>query len=746
MNRRCRAFLVAIAAALSLGLARAQAITPSKIGTTPTAPIATSVMRAAHGIASVDGELWAVGPDYKACFHAGGVEFHPVLGGDAPRNFPFAFELEAIHRGDAALIERTSAVSPQLGADGVVHFARGLGIDERYEACVDGLEQSFVFRERPHGSGDLVVRGRVASELRALAGEHEALEFTLPAWGGVSVGAVTGVDARGRTTAGRLRWDGTALELVLPGDFVDAATYPLVLDPKIGTVFLVASTNLDEGEPDVAFDATYQRYLVVWHRKVSATDYDIVGQLVNAAGILTGNVIPLEVSSAVSATFPTVANVRTSSRFLVAWSQYATTNQDIYARAVALPLGGVSNLLPVLATAANEFTPVACGERTTVDDEAYIVCKRDGLGIVGIRVLVPTGADPLVIAANTLVADDNAYRPAISKSFGDGGRALIVYNYLFAAGDTDLYALLVNRDGAVLVPTTPFATTLDSESEPAVDGDGTNFMVAFSHKPNPSGDAEIEVRRVTYNAPTLSFGPFVPLTNDALNQSLPAIAWTPGKAFVAWTHPYPLDPLDVDVYAVGVGSSDCKICEGQFTLDLSGTWDTTPSLASQYSGGGLGDQVFATWYSGEILTFLEKTNVKAQLLEAFGPGGAVVDLGGGCGGGGVANVLNGLTAGNPNFAIEVSGAESQATIGFLFVAAGAVPLVCGSCSVILSGAQFPVPLFNGGATKALPIPCDANILGVDVVAQWVVFPTSASPCSLFGSASASNRLRLTVGQ
>ena len=39
-----------------------------------------------------------------------------------------------------------------------------------------------------------------------------------------------------------------------------------------------------------------------------------------------------------------------------------------------------------------------------------------------------------------------------------------------------------------------------------------------------------------------------------------------------------------------------------------------------YSGGSPGDQVFLTWYSGVLGAGLEQTNVKGQLLEAFGRG------------------------------------------------------------------------------------------------------------------------------
>ncbi|TAJ14484.1 MAG: hypothetical protein EPO68_12765 [Planctomycetota bacterium] len=747
MDRLRRAF----ACNLTLAVLAAASFAQGGAAARAAAPPTLSVLRASHGISRIDGELWALGPDYKARIDARGVEFTPALGSGAPRNFPLALALESIRRTEAVSIDLGAA--PRRGAedadDDTALYERAPGITERYEARVDGLEQSFVFAQRPRGDGDLVVRLRVASELAAPLGEHETLAFTTPRWGGVRIGAVTGVDANGATAPGRLRHDGAALELVLPAAFVDAAAYPLVLDPSIGTSFFVANTASNESVPDVAYADGSQRYLVVWKRHTSTIDGDIYGQLVNTVGTLTGNTIALETSASVNATNPSAAYVVASSRFLVAWQQQAgAADLDVHARSVVMPGGTTSSATPIFSVvAAAERDPVVCGERTQSTDEAYVVCKRDGTGIAGARVLVAVGAAPVLITSQNLVTDNNAFRPTIAKSFGDTGHALVVYSYNFGGGDIDLYALLVNHNGATVVQTTPFATTLDGEWDPALDGDGANFIVAYTHVPLPSGsgDAEIKVRRVTHTAPTLTMGPLIPLTNDLLDQRLPAVAWTPGKAFVAWEHGT-TSATNYDVYAYGIGTSDCKLCEILFPFDLSATWDAAPSMASQYAGGSAGDQVFATWYSGVLGSGLEQTNVKGQLLEAFGPGGAVVDLGGACGNGGVTELASPLTAGNPEFAIRLSPAIAPATVAFLFISAAATPFTCGTCAVALGGAQFPVPVIPATEVKkVLPIPCDANIVGIQVDAQWVVFPSSVSPCPIFGSASASNRLRLTVG-
>jgi hypothetical protein len=54
-----------------------------------------------------------------------------------------------------------------------------------------------------------------------------------------------------------VRVAGDRLELALPAAFVDGARQPLTLDPLLGTAFQIAiGTSNDDGEPDVAYDAT----------------------------------------------------------------------------------------------------------------------------------------------------------------------------------------------------------------------------------------------------------------------------------------------------------------------------------------------------------------------------------------------------------------------------------------------------------------------------------------------------------
>jgi hypothetical protein len=702
-------------------------------------------MRAAHGAALVDGQLWGGGTDYKVLFRDGGFELTPALGRAAPRNFPLAFELESIERGGVPVLAPDGRSPAELGEDGVVRYAHAGGIEERYELRADGVEQSFVFTEPLPGTGELVVRGRLASDLAAPLGEHSQLEFRVPELGGVRFGAVAGLDARGQTAPGSLRYDGAAIELVLPAAFVDRAAYPLVLDPLIGSAFdIPGSGDHDESRPDVAYDNGTGLYLVVWQREFSATDFDIHGQRVLTSGALTGGLIFVENASNTYATSPTVAYVALTRHFLVAWQEKTTGSYNIVSRAVNGPDGALSSPLTLASSSADEFDADAGGERTTADDDVLVVWERQDAGIYGAQVTVPVTGNPFIVGNFTITTDSRAYRPAISKSGGDDGRLLVAYNLLYAAGDVDVYVALLDRNGALMDGPQGLVTSVDSESEPDVDGDGDTWIVAYVR--SSGSDSEVYCQRLLFNgfSSTLLYSTSAAITSDSVNQYNPAVAWTPGKTFVAWQHEF--DLFNSDVYVRGIDPNDCGTCEATLPLDASTLWEGVPKLASQYSGGSTGDQVLATWYSGISTLFgIDSADIEAQRLEAFG-GGSVVNMGGGCGGGGSISTSGAVAAGNPSFKVLVSGADPLATLGLLVVKVPTAMYSCGACSVMLAPSQFSVPLFAGAGSQTVPLPCDLGLVGAQLDTQWVVLPTLTVACPVFGNLGVSNRLRLTIGQ
>lgn len=140
-------------------------------------------------------------------------------------------------------------------------------------------------------------------------------------------------------------------------------------------------------------------------------------------------------------------------------------------------------------------------------------------------------------------------------------------------------------------------------------------------------------------------------------------------------------------------------------------------------------------------------DVKAQALEAFGAGGMVTNLGGGCGAGGFGYTTGVAAAGNTQFALQLAGADPVTTFAFLNLRIGpplAVP--CGPCAVLLPQWIFAVQVQNGSGSIPLPLPCNAGLVGAGIGAQWLVpkQPTQPGPCP-YGYFF-SNVLHTTIGQ
>ncbi len=57
---------------------------------------------------------------------------------------------------------------------------------------------------------------------------------------------------------------------------------------------------------------------------------------------------------------------------------------------------------------------------------------------------------------------------------------------------------------------------------------------------------------------------------------------------------------------------------------------------------------------------------------------------------------------------------------------------------------FVVPVAAGDASFPLVVPCDAQLLGVQLEYQWILVGTSSSPCPLLPNFSGSDRRLVTL--
>jgi hypothetical protein len=693
------------------------------------------VVNCRAGLHHVDGELWGGATTYKVCFGAHGFEFTPAFGPSAPRNYPLRFELDSIGRDGAEVAPAAATPRP----DGLrVEYDRGVAV-ERYDLGPDAMEQSFVFAKRPAGRGDLIVRGRLRTDLR-VAPDAGGLRFEEPGIGSFRMGRVTGIDAGGVRADGEVRYADGTVELVLPAAFVDRAALPFVLDPTFGSssVVSVPASSADTS-PQAAFDATNNCYLVIWANRVSATDADVHGQRVSATGVLLGSRLLIWNSTA-SESEPSVANVNVSNAFVVV----AARGSDIVGRAVTAAAGSLMPGTVIVGGADRQTSPSIGGDvRVGLSLTGNATCTwvnstANALQACGIAVNPDLSLSPSA-TVNTFAVGTQPNRPRISKSGGATGRHAIVFGAILGVlGQSQPWGLVVDAAGTPLAPLVPLdAATSVPFARIEVDGDGTHWVAAYEADANVSGG--VLTRRAALS--------FVPGLGQLLNMAgntrsvpgrsliAPSVAWTGGSAVV------PHIQMDF-VSSSGVAGVDsiepsrCSDCEGIQALNAITSTSTTAACATS-SAGGSPDEAL-------LLYGVDRNNgdIVAQLWRS--EDGAVTNLGGGCGAGGQAHASC-VRVGNWRFAHQLRGAAPGAG-ALLLQSFGQESDACGPCRRIpaLSGAvaQFAVVDSIGAADIAAGIRNVATLRGLQIVEQWLVL-SPAPRCASFGI-DMSNALRLVI--
>ncbi len=706
----------------------------------------------AYGVGLVDGELRAASLSYGARFDSGSIEVTPRLGKTAPKDYPLRVSLWSIHRGphEVLLAASSNAPAPQL-VDESVLYHHGDGIVERYDVRADGVKQSVVFAERPAGVGDLVVRYSVVTDLECASAEHaDELHFRAGDLGGIVIGTVIGIDARGRRVQGHMAFDGEQLELVLPHAFVETATYPLELDPLFGAQ-LNTGSSFDDTRPDIAYDATTNIYGVVFEFPGPTVHFQRHDAFTGVR--LGGGIVA---NGAGSQSRPQIASINQSDRFLVVWEDTGSGTSDIKCRAIRA-IDGVQSLpVTIAATALDELAPDVGGDAFANQDlEALVVWQEVGVGIRGVQVTVAAMGDP-VVTGSVVMLDPmlGSTNPTISKSGGvdpsNGGRYVVAWEADF--GGTSLIGFVgVDRDLNLLTAPSYTAGGVGPDN-PDVDGDGTQFLLVFQALEGPApAKSDIWGQALEFCTAGTSLCAPAPsaLANGAGDDEAdPATAFLGAMFAVAWSDANTGSLTDYQIAVTNVVPGTSQLCG---SLDYSGPTtlfhNKRPAICAKRSGGADSDDALITFERQENST--GNSTLQSERYQSF-TGGPVTQVPGvgGCGTGGVGDVNGPFAVGNSEFQLTLRTADPAAPVAFLAfdTTMGAV-ITCGSCTLINPHVVSPLfPVINGDADAPLPLPCDVIFLGFTMDVQWLVFtPVPATPpCSLFPFISSSNAIRMVM--
>jgi len=728
---------------LALALATTIAQTPCQSPTTRPARTGDPAVLGTGfaGVAESEGRLLGVARSYRATFGARDVTFEPALGKHAPQAASWRVGLHSVRRGEHETLATADKNVERTHDRRRVDYHWD-GIIERYETRPEGIEQSFVFATRPAGEGDLIVRLAIDTTLpRARDGE---IAWRNDRGGGVTLGAVTGIDAAGNRCRGDVRFFGDDIELLLPASFIDGASYPMVLDPLIATA-IEALAGADCDYPDVAYDAYTQSYCVVWTQFFGGGVTGVVGSVFTANPL--ANAYAFSVNQPGDEANVRVCNIAGTGLYVMIWVNYSGSQSSISGLAFE----------PIQAQATSVFTvygpgqveqPILSGEATLYDDDCLVAWLDGTYGLLGCSLEIDqqlqVGATPVI-----QIAGGNVAEPAFSKQGGAIGLHMLTWVDRPPGQPGWVRAQVVDHD---MNPVGPGAWIQNGAQDcgwPAVDGDGFRFLFTWEEQEtlNPSA-TDIRGRVVTVSpAGITTLGGITDLVDYPGDLDIaPDVTMLGDKFGLVFMGQNPASPFFDDCYFKAIATNGTPI-GAELRLDLTPGTDYAYEHTPRLIGHRAGDP--ATGSDGGLVVFADQSlstadsDVGLQQVTAMGAGGVVIDQGGGCGPGGLATGTGPFALGNAQFQCELFGAEALA-IPFLLFALPAPPQACGVCTYVQPMAAQFVANTAGHAAATVPLPGDPGLVGVAIDFQFASFGVNYVGCPSGPGVAASNIVRATL--
>lgn len=665
---------------------------------------------------------WSGG--YLASIAADGFVFTPVLGNAAPTTQTWSFRITEFGRGaDLAAVGTECTATTAAKA---VHFDRG-GLTESYTVRSDGVKQDFVFDVLPSGIGDLRVRGEVVTTLPAGEVTADGMRFELPGIGGVAIGAVLGMDANGEQATGSMEFANGRIEFRLPAAFVDRAALPLRLDPLIGTIAYKAF-GPDITTLDAACAEDGVTWAIVWERRISATNGDVMGTVwANGSFHVGSTTID---SSTVDATAPRIAALHGSNQWLVVHGHGTSVRMLGWDYDSDVVRGNAAIL-----TTSGQY-PVVGGDSRNTGTVAMVAWADPVADEVRLCPVTVPLSGPLAPGTTYTVSSSYANgRLDISRTGGAAGRWLVAYprnvgstlvrNNLFAR----TWTLATSSFGAVQT-----ILAVGGDYQVSVDGDGARWLAAYQVTEAGSTARDIFARPLYMAGSSLRLGLESPIAEvSTIDESAPSVAWLGESALVAYTTQ--TAGTDLLCRALSVEPNTCATCEGRFDLNSPAS-DRIARVGSYSLDGTFPGQGLCIWQGRTTST----STMPAICAHAFlAADGAVTDLGGGCGAGGTLTAACALSP-TLGFSLILRGAAANATTFFClgFDSAGGT---CGPCALRLDpfDAVIGVTTTNSLGENNTSLQIVAGMVGRQFVSQWFTVGTNCA-----AAFDLSNGIRVTI--
>lgn len=659
-----------------------------------------------------DGSVWAKGRTYKMEFAAGATRFFPVLGRRAPYNFPLGLRLvEVTDAGDPVPI--WSGATPQRDGD-TIAFEHGC-VREVWRLELNEAEQDFVFAPGAL-RGEVRVRLAVETPLQVPV-KHQGggLFFAAADLGGVFYGDALVYDGEGQRLALPVAYCDGHLEITVPAAFTARARGAITVDPLVRALVVDNSAG-QQDDPHVAYEAGAGVWLVVYTEEVALNDRDIISRRLNAAGTVLEEVaVSLTADDSVG---PDVAANHGARQFLIVWQDSNLISSQIKARTRDAASTQQGATLTLIGSALGNVFDVQVGGASEAGATQYFAVWVDarvaGTVIQGCRISTSGIAGSPLTVANYVAR--SAFLPAISKSSGPGQRWVTVFRTR-GLQDEDISGVAIGGSGTVIGSTVTLSSPGQVPADPAVAGDGNEFLAVWE---GDSNNGDIHGRRLRITSSLVPTGGILNLTaaepGTALStrQFLPQVAWQGCR----YAYSYHEGATGLRAAAVVPTNNSVAFVEGHVALATTNLAALRSSIASVEEGGEA--------FVGKALVVYGRADIEGAIYDSVHPGGGITTLATGCGGirfePGIA--ATGVPALGGSFSVSI-------TVGSdlpLLMIGTPVPPV----ALCAAGCQLAVnPLINvAGASVTLPVPCDGHLLlgRVAIQGAQVILSAATTAC------------------
>jgi len=506
--------------------------------------------------------------------------------------------------------------------------------------------------------------------------------------------------------------------------------------------------SFSDTNPDIAYDPNTDVYAHVFEGfNASNNNYQIRLKLFDAktsSGISGGDI---QMAGGTSKMLnPCVGYIAKTGMFLVAWQDDASGSWDIKCRAYDPKTKTASGTLTVAATNADEITPDIAGDATNVDDDAVLVWDDEGVGIRATEIEVQSLTAMKVLGIKTLAAGAKPLNnnPAVSNTGGAARRIALAYeaNSLLVA--VEAYTL------DLVAASAPLKTPLPNPSFPAVDGDGSEFVVVVQRSETTTstlGDIwsySVKVPATATQPMSLIASPRALAANANQDEIHPAVAYVGSGYLATWgvvdkTGPLGkcrIQPLTID-----------STCGNGWLVQYANRPRTMNwlAVASQHNSDATTASrkarvIYDTGWTPATgpRSILQKVNYEVV-------GGPKTSIANGCGGGGSLSIPEPFAFGE-RVTPTLSGADKTAVVALamLGTSAARTQFPCGSCSILLGPISFPLAVSAGKAQWSVGIPCNAAFKDLELDFQYIVYTPGTSPCPTLPNFSASDIVRAKV--